>query len=172
MRKELTPSDVCGIIDTREQSPLDLEPLRTVAGTLDTGDYSLRGLEHIVRIERKSLPDLVGCVGRERDRFEREVQRLLAFEVRVLVVEASWEQVESHCPAMPQWRGKVTSSQVVGSLLGWQAAGLSVHLCGDHQRAGQHVARLLYTVAKRRWRELRTMAASIATEASDKHKTD
>lgn len=164
MKAELQPSDVCGIVDTREQSPLNLAPLRTVAGSLCTGDYSVVGLESVVRIERKSLPDLVGCVGRERDRFEREVQRLLAFPLRVLVVEATWQQVESHNEASPQWRGKVTSSQVVGSLLGWQAAGLSVHLCGDHERAGQHVARLLYTIAKRRWRELRTMAASMATE--------
>ena len=164
MKSELQPSDVCGIVDTREQSPLNLAPLRTVAGSLCTGDYSARGLEHIVRIERKSLPDLVACVGRERDRFEREVQRLLAFPLRVLVVEASWQQVESHNEASPQWRGKVTSSQVVGSLIGWQAAGLSVHMVGDHERAGSHVARLLFTVAKRRWRELRTMAASMTTE--------
>jgi ERCC4-type nuclease len=162
--KSLQPSDVCGIVDSREQLPLNLEPLRTVAGTLCTGDYSVRGLEHVVRIERKSLPDLVGCVGRERERFEREVQRLLAFPIRVLVVEASWDQVESHNEASPQWRGRITSSQVVGSLIGWQVAGLSVHLVGDHQRAGQHVARLLFTIAKRRWRELRTMAASMGTE--------
>ena len=160
MKSELKPSDVTAIVDSREQAPLSLAPLRTVAGSLCTGDYRLRGLEHIVRIERKSLPDLVACVGRERERFEREVQRLLAFPLRVLVVEATWQQVESHNETSPQWRGKVTSSQVIGSLLGWQAAGLSVHMVGDHERAGAHVARLLFTVAKRRWRELRTMAAS------------
>jgi hypothetical protein len=34
-------------------------PLRTVRDTLDTADYSLRGLEHVIAIERKSLPDLI-----------------------------------------------------------------------------------------------------------------
>jgi len=159
MKAELTPSDLVAICDTREQSPLDLTPLRVERGTLDTGDYTARGLEAVVRVERKSLPDLVTCCGRERERFEREVARLLAYPVRVLVVESSWEQIETHCPAMPQWRGQVTSSQVVGSLLGWQAAGLAVHMAGNHARAGRHVSRLLFTVARRRWRELRELAA-------------
>jgi ERCC4-type nuclease len=163
MKAELSPSDVVAIVDTREQAPLDLSPLRVEVGTLETGDYSVRGLESVVRIERKSLGDLVACVGRERERFDREVQRLLAYEVRILVVEATWSQIESHSEAMPQWRGRITSSQVVGSLLGWQAAGLAVHLVGDHERAGRHVARLLFTIAKRRWRELRTMARMMET---------
>lgn len=149
---ELRPENVTAICDTREQQPLDLAPLRTIGGTLDTGDYSIQGLEHVVRVERKSLPDLIACVGRERERFQREVDRLLAYPVRVLVIESSWPALE-----LGQWRGSITPQQVIGSLLGWQAAGLSVHLCHDHTRAGQHVARILFTVAKRRYRELRTL---------------
>lgn len=163
--REIKPQDVVAIIDTREQSPLDVSPLQTVVEVLDTGDYSAKGLETVVRIERKSLPDLVACVGRERDRFEREVARLLAYPMRILVVEATWEQVESHSQVSPQWRGQVTSSQVVGSLLGWQAAGLSVHMVGNHERAGSHVARLLFMAARRRWRELRSLAASFKEDA-------
>jgi len=149
---KIEPSQVTVVVDTREQLPLDLSPLRSEVGTLASGDYTIRGCEHIVRVERKSLDDLLGCVGRERDRFEREVQRLLAFPLRFLVVESTWQALE-----LGQWRGKVTSSQVVGSLIGWQADGLSIHMAGDHQRAGRHVSRLLYTIARRRYRELRTM---------------
>jgi DNA excision repair protein ERCC-4 len=154
---KLDPSQVVCIIDSREQTPLDLSPLTTITATLPTGDYSIRGLEHVVSIERKSLDDLVGCVGRDRERFDREVQRLLAYPVRILVVESSWDAIESHEPAFPQWRGKVTREAVLGSLMGWQAAGLSVHMAGDHQRAGKHVARMLFTVARRRYRELRAL---------------
>ncbi len=150
---ELKPESVVAICDTREQKPLSLSPLSVELGTLETGDYSIRGLEHVVRVERKSMDDLLGVVGRDRDRFDREVQRLLAYPVRVLVIEASWSDLESGL-----WqRSKVTPAQVVGSLLGWQAAGLSIHCVGDHARAGQHVARLLYTVAKRRYRELHSL---------------
>jgi len=39
----LKPEAVTAIIDTREQMPLDLSPLQTVTGTLDTGDYSIVG---------------------------------------------------------------------------------------------------------------------------------
>jgi ERCC4-type nuclease len=160
--RELKPEQVTAVIDTREQTPLDLAPLRVEVGTLDTGDYTAKGLEHVVRIERKSLSDLVGCVGRERERFEREVTRLLAYPVRVLVVEATWEQIEAHTAEAPQWRGRLTAAQVTGSLLGWQAAGLSIHMAADHARAGRHVGRLLFTVARRRWRELQALADGVS----------
>jgi ERCC4-type nuclease len=155
---KLDPSNVIAIIDSREQTPLDLEPLSTITSTLPTGDYSIRGLEHVVAIERKSLQDLVACVGSDRERFDREVQRLLAYPVRILLVESSWEQIESHEPINPQWRGRVSKEAVLGSLLGWQALGLSVHMACDHERAGKHVARMLYTVARRRYAELRALS--------------
>ena len=155
---KLDPANVIAIVDSREQNALNLEPLTSVTSTLPTGDYSIRGLEHVVAIERKSLDDLVGCVGRDRERFDREVQRLLAYPVRILVVESSWDAIESHEPINPQWRGKVTREAVLGSLMGWQAAGLSVHMAGEHQRAGKHGARMVYTVARRRYAELRALS--------------
>lgn len=91
----LKPENVVALIDTREQLPLDLSPLRVQVGTLDTGDYVLLGCDHI-RIERKSLDDLLGCIGRDRERFDREVIRLLAYPVRVLLVEATWAASKRH----------------------------------------------------------------------------
>lgn len=149
----IVPESVTAIIDTREQNPLDLSPLMVRAGNLDTGDYALAAAPDAIRIERKSLDDLIGCVGRDRERFDREVARLLAYPVRVLLIESTWADIEAG-----QWRGKVTPEQAIGSLLGWQAAGLSIHMAGDHGRAGRHAARLLFTVAKRRYRELRELA--------------
>ena len=146
---KLDPSSVIAIVDTREQLPLSLDPLRTEPATLATGDYGLKGCDEI-RIERKSLPDLLACCGVERERFEREIERLLAFRVRVLLIESSWQEIE-----LGQWRSKISVESVIGSLLGWQAAGLSIHMAGDHERAGRHAARMLYTVASRRYRELR-----------------
>lgn len=148
----ITPETVTAIVDTREQTPLDLSPLLVRVGTLDTGDYALAAAPDSIRIERKSLDDLLGCVGRDRERFEREVMRLLAYPVRVLLIESTWAEIE-----LGQWRSKVKPEQAIGSLLGWQAAGLSIHMAGDHHRAGRHAARLLFTVAKRRYRELREL---------------
>jgi len=153
---KLAPSSVIAIIDTREQLPLCLDPLRTEPATLSTGDYSLKGLEHHVCIERKSLDDLLGCVGRERERFERELHRMLAYPVRVLLVESTWAEIE-----LGQWRSKVTSSQAMGSLIGWAAMGIQLAMVGTHERAGQFASRLLYTVARRRYAELRQFSQSI-----------
>ncbi len=72
---DLKPEHVVAVIDTREQLPLDLTPLRAVEGTLTTGDYSVVGLEHVVAIERKSLPDLLGCIGRARQLARLDGQR-------------------------------------------------------------------------------------------------
>ena len=156
---ELHPESVTAIIDTREQLPLDLAPLRTVTGTLTTGDYSVVGLEHVVSIERKSLGDLLGCIGGDRERFDKEVMRILAYPTRAIVVEATWADLEAG-----QWHSKVTPAAAVGSLLGWIAQGVPVIMAGDHARAGRYVSRLLFTAARRRWRELRTLAQEVARD--------
>lgn len=137
---ELPQSSVVAIVDTREQMRLDLAPLSTIVG-----------------IERKSLSDLIGCVGQERERFDREVRRLIAYPVRCLIVESTWPEIERG-----EWRGKVTPAAAIGSLLGWIAHGLPVVMTGNHERAGTYAARLLYTAARRRWREARAFLGQMA----------
>ena len=149
---QIKPNQIIAIVDTREQQPLCLDPLQSELGTLPTGDYSVRGLEQVVAVERKSLDDLLACVGRERERFEREVQRLLAYPVRALVVESFWSNVEQG-----GWRSQVKPQAVVGSLLGWIARGLPVVMAGDHAKAGEFTSRLLFTAARRRYRESHEM---------------
>jgi hypothetical protein len=83
------------IVDSREQSPFSFRNEKyagTVieSGTLDTGDYSLGGLTDRVAVERKSLPDLVSCLGRERERFEREMRRAAALDAFAVVIESTW----------------------------------------------------------------------------------
>ncbi len=150
------PSHVTAIIDTREQLPLDLTPLATTRATLPTGDYSVRGLEHVVAVERKTLSDLVACVGRERKRFDREVQRLLAYPVRALIVESTWATIEAG-----RYRSDIKPQAVVGSLLGWIAAGIPVVMAGNHERAGRFVSRILITAARRRWEEARALVMPV-----------
>lgn len=156
---DLKPELLTGIQDTREQNPLDLSPLRIEVATLDTGDYSVKGLEHVVSIERKSLADLLGCIGGSRERFDREVQRLLAYPVRALVVEAEWRDLEEG-----QWNSKITPAAAIGSCMGWIAAGLPIVMCSDHARAGRFVARMLVIAARRRWREARALIDAATQE--------
>lgn len=156
---ELRPEDVTAIIDTREQLPLDLTPLQTELGTLATGDYSIKGLEDFVAVERKSLDDLLGCVGRERERFDREIQRMNAYPHRLLVIESGWLAIDRG-----EWRSQVTPLQVRNSILGWQAKGLPIHFSYTHERAGRDVAAFLFLCAKRRWREARALVANAVVQ--------
>jgi DNA excision repair protein ERCC-4 len=77
------------ITDTREQTPLRFTNLVTVLGTLTSGDYAPRGLEHIAAIERKSAADLVSSVTHDRDRFERELHRLRGMHFARVIVTSS-----------------------------------------------------------------------------------
>jgi DNA excision repair protein ERCC-4 len=149
---ELSPESVTAVIDSREQEPLDLAPLAAVRGTLSTGDYSVAGLESVIAVERKSLPDLLACVGRERERFERETMRLLAYPTRAIVVEGEWADLERG-----DWRSQVTPAAAIGSLLGWIAQGIPIVMAGDHERAGRFVSRMLFIASRRRYRENRAL---------------
>ena len=105
------------LIDTREQAPFAFQHEKyagatTAAGTLDTGDYSLAGLADRVAVERKSLQDLVASLSRERDRFEREVQRAAALDSFCVVVEASWSEL-----AAGQYRSKLNPHSACQSVL-------------------------------------------------------
>jgi len=92
---DLAPESVVALIDTREQAPLDLSPLRMESARLWTADYSVKGMTDRIAIERKSLPDYLVCIGGERERFERELMRLRAHETRAMVIEANWSDVEA-----------------------------------------------------------------------------
>jgi len=101
-------------------------------------------MEDKIAIERKSLQDLIGCVGKGRERFERCLERMLDFPIRAVVVEASWAQIERR-----QYIGMVHPNAVTGSILGWVASGIPFLLVDSRDRASEFVARLLIHGHKR-----------------------
>ena len=101
------------IQDTREQTPLAFEfPSRV--GTLPLGDYSFAGGESDFAVERKSIPDLCACVTGERERFERELNRLRGYRFRALVIVGTRQEIETH-----QYRSQVEPAAVLASLTMW-----------------------------------------------------
>ena len=74
------------IIDTREQLPYQFVGCPVQDSTLHTGDYSVTGLENWVGVERKSLGDYWGCLGKGRKRFEAELVRARDTIAHFLVV--------------------------------------------------------------------------------------
>jgi ERCC4-type nuclease len=103
------------VIDSREQTPWEFPKTSTTRGSLTTGDYSIKGLEQLVTVERKSLQDLVGCVGSGRERFKRELHRMRGYKAKAVIIEAALPQIEQG-----KWRGKVTPAAVLGSINSWR----------------------------------------------------
>lgn len=153
---EPKPSSIVAIQDTREQCPWDLSPLRTEISALSTGDYSIKGLQDVIAIERKSLVDLLGCLGIERERFQREMQRMLAYPTRAVICECTWQELNAG-----DWKSRITPSAAVGSVLGWMSAGVPFVFCATHDEAGKVASRMLYIAARRRWREARGLLQSV-----------
>ena len=83
------------IVDTREIKPLQFTHLGSVRGTLQSGDYSALGLTDVFAVERKTMPDLVQSLRRDRARFMRELHRLRGFAfARLLLVGTRQELIE------------------------------------------------------------------------------
>ena len=109
------------LTDTREQEPFPFAGERYASDTVEraaltVGDYSLAGLADRVAVERKSLGDLVQCLGRERERFERELARGAALDAFAVVIEASFLDL-----ARGQYRSKMqphAACQSVAAFMG------------------------------------------------------
>lgn len=110
------------VVDTREQAPWSFngaavyEGTTVVQGSLQSGDYSLEGFEGLVACERKSLPDLVQCLGRERPRFARELERARGLDAFAVVVEGSWQEL-----AQGQYRSMLNPHSACQSIAAFMA---------------------------------------------------
>lgn len=133
------------VIDTREQTPLVFdEDTPTTTGTLETGDYSVAGLEWLVAIERKSIADLTGSLTAGRERFERELCRLRGYRFRRLLVEGTAADVDEHL-----YRSQITPAAIWGALASYEVRyDLPFVFAGDRQRAAKMVTRWAYYCAR------------------------
>ena len=85
-------SDFTIICDTREKYLWSFGQHQTYVKKLDTGDYTLEGLEDVLCIERKmSLSELYGNL--TDDRFWKEMERMKNFQYKFLIVEAEFSDV-------------------------------------------------------------------------------
>jgi ERCC4-type nuclease len=132
------------VIDTREQTPWNLEPLQAKKGTLPTGDYGLLDFPEAISIERKELSDFIGVVGHGRERFERELMRLKAYEASMVIVEASWQDLEAG-----DWRSKIKPNVVLQSIASWVSQNHNIILAGNREMA-ERIARSALFFAYRR----------------------
>ncbi len=112
-----------------------------VAG-LKTGDYSLKGYEDIIAVERKSKQDAFSTFCHEHDRFERELHRLNALPGWAgVVVEASL----ASCLSDPPQHTKYAPKSFYRQLRAWQIRFRGVHweFCATRTEAERTVLRWL-----------------------------
>ena len=146
------------LADTREQAPYGWQPPRYAdvsveLATLQTGDYSLSGLQDRIALERKSLDDLTGTLTQGRERFERECERGRGLDYFGLIIEASMEDVRSH-----SYKSRMTPQSLLQSLAAFSVRyGLHIHWCGSRS-GGEYMT---YSLLQKYLREAENRLASI-----------
>lgn len=138
------------IKDSREQDGYTFEKFTgrytsckgMVVRKLDTGDYSLLGLEDKLCIERKGrVSELAINLGKDKRRFLDEIKRMKDFEFKFLVLEFSLEDVmdfpeRSDIPE-DKWNSIViTNKYMLKMLVEFQMYdNIQVVFCGNRKNA-------------------------------------
>ena len=85
------------IIDTREKIPLfnnGDKDFDIISRKLDTGDYTILGLENLFIIERKKdVNELYACCTSNRRRFYNELDRMLEYPYRFIIVGSNYSDL-------------------------------------------------------------------------------
>ncbi|MCH8829722.1 MAG: ERCC4 domain-containing protein [Planctomycetes bacterium] len=140
-------TDLTIIIDTREQHPFlfDEFDVATVRQTMTSGDYGVVSLPGIA-IERKSGPDLYGCMAGGRDRFQRELERLREFEFSAVVCEDLESMLLSGC------YGRMSPRSIKATLVAWQTRFPTQWVFCPSRRWAE---RTTFMLLERFWRDVR-----------------
>jgi ERCC4-type nuclease len=138
------------IKDTREQDGYTFVKYKTryhscdgmVTKKLDTGDYSLVGLEDKICIERKaSTAELATNLGQDKYRFMAEIERMKTFPHKYIVLEFSMEDLmifpeESGIPEEKWGSIKITNKYMMKMLMEFGLYdNIHVLFCGSRKNA-------------------------------------
>lgn len=139
------------IVDTREQLPWEFGNHTTSRTKLDTGDYSIEGLEHLLAIERKqSVSEIANNITEKR--FPGFLERLSSIPHRFMLFEFDLDDVYnfpvgSEIPKSKWDKLKVTNNYILKhlSLINIR---YNIHtiFCGDADNAEKMAVRIMRTV--------------------------
>lgn len=128
------------IIDTREQQPWEFERFAVANHKLDTGDYSVEGLEHLLCIERKkSVSEFANNI--TESRFRDVIERMTGYKYAYLVLEFDLNDIYrypigSNIPKHMWNKIKISSGFILKNLLDIQLKyNIHVLFCGDAENA-------------------------------------
>jgi ERCC4-type nuclease len=137
----MTADTINVIVDTREPWPHPwrayLPPTVTMTrATLSTGDFTLTEHFEDVAVERKTVSDLLTCIGTDRDRFERELQRAADLAAFCVVVEGS-------LPDLLRQRREIHPNAIMGTLAAWTRRHCPIVFAGSPMLATMFTVRYL-----------------------------
>jgi ERCC4-type nuclease len=111
------------LVDSNEvahKHAYEFKGYETETANLYTGDYSIKGYENEVAVERKTKGDWYGCLagknGRNRTRFKDCLGRLAAMRRSAVVIECDLADL-----AVPISRTRLSGSHALGAYVRWQA---------------------------------------------------
>jgi len=134
------------IKDTREQNGWSFNEYDKCNGmeleALHTGDYTLKGFEEVVCVERKaSTLEIAGNLGKNKERFHKEMQRMEEFPFSFLVLEFSASDLINYpcnvkLPRCQKSKIKVTGKYLLKSILEFQIwYNIKILFCDNKQNA-------------------------------------
>lgn len=116
--------DITILVDTREQTPWEFSHYSTAKQKLDTGDYTVSGLEDKLAIERKkSVGEIANNITEKR--FVDVLERLSSYEYPFILLEFGMDKVlkfpvGSELPKRVWDKIKVSPNFLVKNILDWQ----------------------------------------------------
>ena len=137
------------LVDPREQQPWDLSPMQVQTATLQTGDYS-SACGRFVLERKNSIDELVSCMTQSRERFERELERMQAFEAAVVLVEGTYQDLVSG-----YYRSKMNKNSAAATFVSWQQKfRVPIQLVDNRSNAEDYAKRFFHLQHRRRLSEL------------------
>lgn len=107
------------IIDSREpvHTRYSFDNYTTEINKLATGDYSIKGYEDIICVERKTKGDAYKSFGhsKNRKRFIKELERMQSFKRACVVIETTFKDF---CNP-PDFVEKISGKSMVNSIISW-----------------------------------------------------
>jgi len=139
------------IVDTREQLPWEFGAHTTSREKLDTGDYSIQGLEHLLTIERKqSVSEVANNITEKR--FPAFLDRMSGIPHKFMLFEFDLDDVYnfpvgSDIPKRLWEKLRVSNNYILKMIMSFHVKyGIHTIFCGDSDNAEKMAVRIMRSV--------------------------
>lgn len=142
------------IVDTREQKPWTFDEYATAHHKLDTGDYSIEGLQDIVAIERKrNVAEVANNI--TESRFQDVIDRLKQIKYPFVLLEFNLDDVMrypigSTIPKKLWSKIRITPNFIIKHLLDLELEhNIKIIFCGNPSNAEKMALNILKRIYKK-----------------------